>query len=148
MYIVAQRVISPKTRQTGINVFLYLHPGRRWLIPPEDIPSGDPGRLRQKKIGLEPNGNVVRSHLEVVAPDEIEVAQLRKHLSAFLDRAQFKPLPWKGADGPCSFGIHMVSKLVQAGWGGEVTSLATAGASLIDDVRYAEAARANLARRR
>ena len=101
MYIVAQRLMSKTTRQVGINVFLYLHPNRRWTTPPADIPSGDPGQLRQKKIGLEPNGHVVRSHLDVIAPDDLEIAVIRRHLLAVFDRVQFGPMPWKGVDGPC-----------------------------------------------
>jgi hypothetical protein len=107
--------MSKTTRQVGINVFLYLHPKRRWTTPPADIPSADAAQLWQKKIGLEPNGNVVRSHLEVIAPDDLEIAVIRRHILAFVDRAQSGPMPWKGVDGPCGVALHMVPELVRAG---------------------------------
>src|ERR1700761_3157189 len=108
MYVVAQRVISPVTRETGVNAFLYLHPDRRWETPPKDIPGVDPGQLAQKKLAVTPNENVVRSNLDVVAADDIAIPKIRAHLFAFVERTQFEPFPWEGADGPCWFRVHMV----------------------------------------
>ncbi len=147
MYIVAQRLMSKATRQVGINVFLYLHPNRRWTTPPADIPNTDPGQLRHKKIGLEPGGHLVRSHLEVIAPDDLEIAVIRHHLLAVFDRVQFGPMPWKGVDGPCAVALRMVPELVRAGWGGELGALAGAAQQLLEDARDAEMARSNQARR-
>ena len=147
MYIVAQRLVSRTTRQDGINVFLYLHPNRRWTTPPADIPSDDPGKLRHKKIGLEPNGHVVRSHLEVIAPDDLEIAVIRRHLLAVFERAQFGPMPWTGVDGPCGVALNMVPALIRAGWGSELGALAGAGQQLIENARDAEMARSNRSRR-
>jgi hypothetical protein len=147
MYIVAQRLISKTTRQVGINVFLYLHPNRRWTTPPADIPSVDGGQLRQKTIGLEPNGNVVRSHLDVIAPDDLEIAVLRRHILAFVNRAQSGPMPWKGVDGPCGVALDMVPELVRVGWASEFGALAGAGQQLLENVRYAEMDRSNRSRR-
>jgi hypothetical protein len=138
MYIMVQRLMSKSTRQAGINVFLYLHPTRTWTTPPDDIPSADPGQLRQKKIGLEPNDNVVRSQLEVIAPDKLEIAVIRGHLFAFFERAQFGPMPWKGVDGPCGISLHMVPELVRAGWASEFRALAGAGQQLLADMKLAE----------
>ncbi len=129
--------LKSSTRQAGINVFLYLHPNRRWTTPPADIPSADPGQLRQKTIGLEPNGNVVCSYLELIAPDNLEIAVIRRHLLAFLDRAQFGPMPWKGVDGPCGVALQMVPELVRVGWAREFGALAGAGQQLLDDARLA-----------
>jgi hypothetical protein len=147
MYIVAQRLMSKTTRQVGINVFLYLHPNRRWTTPPADIPSGDAGQLRQKRIGLEPRGHLVRSHLEVIAPDDLEIAVIRRHLLAVFDRVQSGPMPWKGVDGPCGVALQMVPELIRAGWGGELGALAGAGQQLLEDARDAEMARSNQSRR-
>jgi hypothetical protein len=135
MYVVVQRVVSPATRETGVNVFVYLHAGRRWQVPPKDIPGSDPGQLARKSIAVEPNGNRVRSNLDVVAPDDIELPELRAHLMAFVDRCQFEPFPWEGAEGPCVFRLHMVPQLVNAGWGREAKALAAAGAALVERAR-------------
>ena len=147
MYIVAQRLMSKTTRQVGINVFLYLHPNRRWTTPPADIPSSDPGQLRQKKIGLEPNGHLVRSHLDIIAPDDLEIAVIRRHLLAVFDRAQFGPMPWKGVDGPCGVALHMVPELLRAGWASEFGALAGAGQQLLEDARHREMLRSYQSRR-
>jgi hypothetical protein len=135
MYVVVQRVVSPTTMRRGINAFLYLHPGRRWQVPPKDIPGSDPGRLERKNIQVEPNGNKVRSNLDIVAPDDIELPLIRAHLMVFVSRAQFDPLPWEGVEGPCIFRIHMVPKLIRAGWGGEVNALIAAGEALVESAR-------------
>jgi hypothetical protein len=135
MYVVMQRVVSPTTRETGINAFLYMHPGRRWQVPPGDIPGQDPGRLERRRIAVVPKGNRVRSHLDVVAPDDIEISQMRRHLLAFAEHAQFKPFPWEGADGPCAFRIDMVPQLVTAGWARETRALAAVGLQLLENAR-------------
>jgi hypothetical protein len=137
MYVVIQRVIAPTTRETGINAFLYVHPGRRWEAPPGDIPGSDPGQLVRQRITVTPNGNLVRSNMEVVAPDDIEVPLIRRHLMAFADRAQFNRFPWQGIEGPCAFRVDMVPQLVAAGWSREVRALATAGAQLVEGARQA-----------
>jgi hypothetical protein len=131
MYVVVQRVTSPVTRETGINAFLYLHPGRKWTTPPDDIPGGDPGRLVRKSIAVVPNNNRVQSNIEIVAPDDIDLQEARTKLLDFADRAQFGPLPWAGIVGSCSFKLHMVPRLLRVGWAPELQALATAGAELV-----------------
>jgi hypothetical protein len=135
MFVVVQRVLSPTTRRSGINAFLYLHPNRRWVVPPTDIPTEDPGKLERKSIALEPNGNLVRSNLDVVAPDDIELSQIEKHLTDFVRRSQLGQLPWEGVQGPCIFRIHMVPQIASSGWGPEVNALAKAGAALVQSAR-------------
>ena len=135
MYVVVQRVVSPANKDTGINAFLYLHPGRRWQVAPKDILGSDPGQPARKSIAVEPNGNVVRSNLDVVAPDDIEFAEVRRHLMAFFDRAQFEPFPWEGVEGPCLFRLHMVPQLARAGWAREAKALAAAGTDLVETAR-------------
>jgi hypothetical protein len=135
MYVAVQRVVSPTSRETGINAFLYLHPGRKWRSPPADITSDSPGRLVRENVTVKPPGNRIRSNLEVVAPDDIELPEVRRHLMAFFDRAQFGKLPWEGVDGPCLFRLHMVPALLKAGWAGEAMALAAAGARLVEDFR-------------
>jgi hypothetical protein len=141
VYVVVQRVVSPTSLDTGVNTFVYLHPGLKWQVPPKDLPATDPGRLERKSVALEPNGNVVRSNLEVVAPDDIDVMAMRKHLMDFFDRAQFNPLPWEGVAGPCFFRLHMVPSLYKAGWAREAKALASAGGDLVMKAREAKTGR-------
>jgi hypothetical protein len=147
MYIVVQRVVSPATKDTGINAFLYMHPDRRWQVPPPDIPAGDPGKLAKKSIAVEPNENRVRSNLDVVAPDDIDLMELRRHMFAFVDRAQFDPLPWEGVEGPCIFRIHMVPQLFNVGWARELKALAAAGGELVESFRQPPLGRPTSGRR-
>lgn len=134
MYIVAQRVVSP-TGLTGVNAFLYLHGDRRWTEPPAEIPGTDPGRLAQKKIEVEPNANVVRSNFDVVAPDDIDVRELRRLFLRFAEGEQFHPFPWKGVEGPCRFHLDMVPALIRAGWAREARTLAGVGHTLVATAR-------------
>ncbi len=86
MYLTAQRVFAPQSKQTGINAFLYTHAGRRWHVPPGDIPDRDPGRLAQKRIAVKPPGNRVRSYLDIVAPDDLDLEELQRRLMTFFRR--------------------------------------------------------------
>jgi hypothetical protein len=134
--------MSPVTRETGVNAFVYLHPGRTWTAPPTDIPAGDPGRLARKTIVVAPNDNRVRSNFEMVAPDDIDLEEARTKLLKFTDRAQFGPLPWEGVEGSCLFKLHMIPRLLRLGWASELHSLATAGAELVEAVRQPRRLRA------
>jgi hypothetical protein len=135
MYVVAQRVISPVSRETGINTFLYVHPGRHWTVPPTDINAADPGRLARKNIAVAPNGNRIRSNFEFVAPDDVDLVQARKGFFTFLERAQFEALPWEGVQGPCLYRVHMVPQIYKVNWSGEVQALASAGVELVEAAR-------------
>jgi hypothetical protein len=131
MYLAAQRVVAPKSKQTGINAFLYAHGGRRWHVPPSDIPDRDPGRLERKSIVVKPPGNRVRSYLDIIAPDDLKAEELQRRLMAFLRRMQGSPFPWEAVEGPCLFRIGMDAELAKAGWSREVAALAVAGAELL-----------------
>jgi hypothetical protein len=131
MYLTAQRVLAPTSQKTGINAFLYAHAGRKWHVPPSDIPDRDPGRLERKDIAVPPPGNRVRSYLDIVAPDDLSADELRRRLLAFLKRVQGQPFPWEAVDGPCLFRIGMDAELAKAGWSREVAALALAGAGLL-----------------
>jgi hypothetical protein len=131
MYLTAQRVFAPKSKQTGINAFLYTHAGRSWRVPPGDIPDRDPGRLKQKTIAVKPPGNRVRSYLDIVAPDDLDPDELQRRLMTFLRRMQGKPFPWEAVEGPCLFRIGMDAEVAKIGWSREVAVLALAGAELL-----------------
>jgi hypothetical protein len=131
MYLTAQRVVAPRSKETGINAFLYAHAGRHWHVPPSDIPDRDPGRLERKNIVVKPPGNRVRSYLDIVAPDDLNAEELQRRLMTFLRRMQGSPLPWEAVEGPCLFRIGMDAELAKAGWSREVAALAIAGAGLL-----------------
>jgi hypothetical protein len=131
MYLTAQRVFASKSRQTGINAFLYTHGGRTWHVPPSDIPDRQPGRLERKTIAVPPPGNRVRSYLDIVAPDELPPDELQRRLLTFLKHVEGEPFPWEAVEGPCLFRIGMDAELAKAGWSREVAALALAGAALL-----------------
>ncbi len=132
MYLTAQRVVAPTTKASGINAFLYRHGGRRWHVPPRDIPDREPGRLAKKKIAVEPPGNRVRSYLDIVAPDDVARDELRDRLMTFVRRMQGRPFPWEAVEGPCLFRLGMDEELAMAGWSTELAALALAGTQLLD----------------
>ena len=131
MYLTAQRVVAPKSRETGINAFLYSHKGRRWHVPPIEIPDGDPGRLEQKRIVVPPPGNRVRSYVDIVGPDDLNSEELQRRFMTFLKRVQGQPLPWEAVEGPYRFRISMDADLAKSGWSREVAALMLAGAELL-----------------
>jgi len=72
MYISAQRVISPSSQRTGVNVFKYSHGAATWQsVPAAFLPDVNAGELIWQKIEVDPPGNRVLSYLDVVAPDAI-----------------------------------------------------------------------------
>ena len=70
MYLTAQRVISPKTHEMGVNTFKYLH-WQQWPGPVPDafLPDTNPGELGQQYVEVMPPGNRILSFLDVVLPD-------------------------------------------------------------------------------
>jgi hypothetical protein len=108
MYLTSQRVARRATGAQAVNAFHYAHGGRAWEGPaPEGIPDRDPGTLVLERVELEPEGNRVRSYLDVVAPDGTSFEEIRPALIAFVSRAQAFPMPWEGVVGRCSFRIAM-----------------------------------------
>jgi len=93
MYLTAQRVVSPSTGREGINAYYYLHVIGGWISPPE--PERDPGTLIRMLISVEPPGNRIRSWLDIVAPDEALLTDLRYALMTFISTNQRSPLPWE-----------------------------------------------------
>jgi len=106
MRLLAQRVVNIGTqtpRATGVNAFCYLHPGRIWLdAPPAAL---GPGQLVNQIIEVEPNGNRVRSYLEVVAPDDTpnpHIVNAVQSGTAFLAEAG-RRAPWQLTHGEIRF---------------------------------------------
>ena len=83
MLLAAQRVIAPRTRARGVNVYQYLHGPFTWdRTPAEFLPEANPGELVAQWIQLPAGGNRVVSFLDVVAPDEIELGLLQQRLTS------------------------------------------------------------------
>ena len=94
MLLTAQRVISPRSRERGVNVYQYLHGPYAWeRVPNEFLPESTPGELVAQWIQLPPGGNRVVSFLDVVAPDEIGTVQLQQRLASLKHRLQFSGNP-------------------------------------------------------
>lgn len=82
MYLAAQRVRDSFHRE-GINAFRYAH-GYTWQLPPPGIPDEDSGVLVNEMITIQPAGNVVRSYLDIIAPDEAFWPEIRPAFMAFV----------------------------------------------------------------
>ena len=131
MYLRAQRVIVPDSHETGINAFLYSHPGRHWDTPPDEIPDQSLGLLAHKRVDVEHAGNRVCSYLDIVAPDHLDRVELKTLLLAFLKSAQGQPLPYQSVSDPCRFRLGMDAEIAEAGWKHEIAALATAASELL-----------------
>ena len=122
MYLTAQHVRSV-LGQEGINAFRYIHGGYVWYgLPPQGIPDQNPGVLVEQIINLPPPGNVVRSYLDIIAPDEVFWPEIRPAFFAFVSQAQLQPFPWQGVFGRCSFRVGMDFSLVNV-WRYEIAHL-------------------------
>lgn len=76
MYLTAHHVHREGVEQ--INAFLHLH-GRDFVWPPdpERLPDEEPGEVVAKLTPLTPGGNLVRSYLDLLAPDDTPESELR-----------------------------------------------------------------------
>lgn len=83
MYVAAQRVISPITGMRGVNIFMYQHGAGAWIgtVPPYFLPDVNPGVLVWHDTQLAPPGNRVLSYLDIVAPDEMPLLELRQYIT-------------------------------------------------------------------
>jgi hypothetical protein len=120
MYLTAQRVFSPATKREGINAFYYVHGNAAWLEPP--LPESDPGTLHRKLISIDPPGNRVRSYLDIVAPDNASLTDLRHALMTFVSTNQRRTLPWKSVSGSTLLRFGADEALAQQ-WSREIADL-------------------------
>lgn len=122
MYLTAQHVRSIHG-QEGINVFRYEHGPYTWQgLPPLGIPDQNPGELVAQQISVPPPGNVVRSYLDVIAPDEVLWPEIRPAFMAFVGQAQLQTFPWQGVFGRCYFRVGMDRELSDS-WRHEIANL-------------------------
>ena len=83
MLLTAQRVVSPKSHERGVNVYRYLHGAGSWdRVPDPLLPEVNPGELVAQWIQLPPGGNRVISFLDVVAPDDTPGVELQQRLAS------------------------------------------------------------------
>jgi len=123
MYVTAHRV-RDGFQQEGINAYLYSHGGYVWE-PPAHPPSPfvDPGVLVNTLLSIDVNqGNLVRSYLDIVAPDDFFWPQLRPRFMQFIGAMQLTPFPWSREVGGCLFQVGMVNQLA-AVWKHELPNL-------------------------
>jgi hypothetical protein len=94
MFLTAQRVLSPATRQRGVNVYQYLHGSHPWTrVPDRFLPDVNPGELVAQWIELPPGGNRIVSFLDVVAPDHIGAVELQQRLTSLKHRVRLPDNP-------------------------------------------------------
>lgn len=107
MYLTAQHVRSSQGVE-GINAFYYQHGQYVWYgLPPAGIPDQNPGELVRQTIVVPPPGNLVRSYVDVVAPDETWWPEIRPAFMTFLGEVQRQAFPWVGVIGRCLFRVGM-----------------------------------------
>lgn len=123
MYVTAHRVRDPLL-QEGINAYLYMHGSYVWepsAAPP--LPAEDPGTLVNTLLSIDVNGgNVVRSYLDIVGPDEFFWPQLRPRFMQFVGEMQRTRFPWSRAIGECLFQVGMDNQFARV-WKHEIANL-------------------------
>lgn len=84
MYLTAHRVVSPSTKEEGINAFYYTHGNYVWegRPPLHLLPDNDPGVLVKQSVAVSPPGNRVRSFLDLVAPETCTAQTLARRVEA------------------------------------------------------------------
>lgn len=122
MYLTSLHVVDPTTGREGFNAFYYRHGPFVWNAPPPDIPDGNPGELMESRISVPSGGNRVRSFLDVVAPDEATLTEIRHDFVAFVGYAQRQPFPWDGIVRRCRFRVGVEHGLVNR-WHREIADL-------------------------
>lgn len=83
MYVTAHRVETPAKDREATHAFLHLHGDEPW---PDDVrswPEDNPGELHSKKTVLPVGGNSVRAYLDVLAPDETGIDEIKQVLAEF-----------------------------------------------------------------
>ncbi|HYO66004.1 MAG TPA: hypothetical protein VEU33_07980 [Archangium sp.] len=88
MYLTSQRVSAPGDARTGINTYLYRHeqavPSIDWSRPDlARIVDEFPGTLVAHDMKVPPGGNLIRSYLDIVAPDSTHVDEIDLALQQF-----------------------------------------------------------------
>ncbi|MEK7270836.1 MAG: hypothetical protein AAB215_07865 [Planctomycetota bacterium] len=122
MYVTAQRVEDTKDRKKqGINSFLYSHGPQSWTgAPPAGVlPDADPGELVASDIHLPPPGNLVRSYLDVVAPDGTPIQAISDAVAALPD-PEAVPITWTAGPIWCQFAVDAA---MAGEWRGEIRIL-------------------------
>lgn len=109
MLISTQRVVSPQGWQ-GINVYQYVHGAVQLPANPVDAIAGPfpPRQLRAKWEAIQAGGNLVRSYLDLVAPDADAYALLYQFALECVDELGPPPgFPFAFQNGVCGmrFGI-------------------------------------------
>jgi len=120
MYVTAHRVRTPLLEE-GINAYLYAHGGSGWKMPPD--PEVEPGELVNTLLTVDAvGGNLVRSYLDIVAPDGLWWSELRPRFMRFVSSMRDSSFPWSRVVDGCLFRVGMQQQLAQA-WQRELAHL-------------------------
>lgn len=106
MLLTSQRVRS-QTGAVAIHAFFYVHGDYLWVGPPPPLLAQ--GVLQASHVELGTPNNAVLSYLDIMAPDAVELPELKSGFAtAFLmDRSP----PWRHTVGRCTFEENMISPL-------------------------------------
>lgn len=122
MYLTALHVVRAADGAEGINSFYYAHPGTNWLVPPANVPDGEPGVLVSSQIELPPGGNRVRSYLDIVTHEGASWSELRRSFLVFVLDSEGGEFPWVRLVGRTRFRAGMELALAPE-WRAELSAL-------------------------
>lgn len=132
MYLTAQRVVAPAGDHEGINVFRYSHGDQVWTgtAPAQLHPDADPGVLVSQIVTVAPPGNRVRSFLDLVAPEDAGLQEVRAAVEALAegDAPPTFPTEWTRGRLYIRFGSD---RALAPFWRSELRALAAATAPLL-----------------
>jgi hypothetical protein len=135
MLLAAQRVRS-SSGNDGINAFRYLHGAGAWPSNPLVLLDSDPGSLERQSIEIPPPGNLVRSYLDLVAPDLASEQRLRRILARlYLEFTPDSfPARFRSEDCAARFGVE---RGLAANWQAELYLLGERALALIGQSHHA-----------
>jgi hypothetical protein len=118
MFVSALRVKSADKKREGINAYYYESSMVDWS-------TDDAGKLMQQALGSlkksfyevqpGPDGNEVRTYLDIAAPDEMPLEELMSAFTEFWTKHQLSPVPWLGKSGRAAFEYNSEIQLSPVG---------------------------------
>ena len=123
MYLTAQRVRRVPDGPEGINAFFYMHGDYVWNADTLAWFRRDPGQLVNQVLQINPpQGNRVRSFLDLICPDGTDWLDIRQSFIEFVGMYQRTPMPWDGTVRYCTFRIGMDLGIART-WQTEIATL-------------------------
>lgn len=119
MQLTAQRVISPVSKQHGINVYFYIHGDYTWHGPADHLPKA---MFCDSIITVHPPGNRVRSYIDIISPDTSSRQEVARAFEIFVGAVPRLGLPARCYDNATTFEFNAEQSLAQV-WGIELRQL-------------------------